>query len=430
MAYDEAGSTVLSLLYGLAKHDADLRQQKLEAFACQYTQPLVSFLCKTKRMDANDAVDLVQEFWLAKMIQREPSANLISNYLRFRGDNPARESGSFRRYLLRALSNYYLDHVRRQKKETNAGTLDEVAFISKTDCTVFDAAWANAILRAVVTGVKEECLEKQQTHMWKLFCRQIVVPPLTGGQPPGYAALASEFGYTDARAAANAVRTVIRKFQSHLRICVRDYLPTQHPQGPDASLEEECSELLGVLSLSGALDKTMFGDVVPWSEIRELTRDDVPELSDSQSSSGLSFFSLVESRLYLTDADIHCRWGQILPTAIDSWLESAGVVGNPKIETTFGELIKGKAVPLPGLKLIRDCAKSLARECQDESPLVLAAIYLSTIASAFERHGCVMSSDPAEKIVLRLRQVLTYQWLDSDTRELLSSFAGKLPQTK
>ena len=85
---------------------------------------------------------------------------------------------------------------------------------------------------------------------------------ITNNGPPGYALLATEMGYSDARSAANAVRTVIRKFQSHMKSCISDYLPIKDITDSENRVEQEFSEILELLSKPGILDRELFDDVI------------------------------------------------------------------------------------------------------------------------------------------------------------------------
>lgn len=242
MVFDSAGSTIMSVLLGIAQSDESERKQYLERFASQYTQPLVEYLCRAKQLGPEEAADLVQNFWLAKLILPKPADNLVAKYLDAQRTKHDDAQNSFRSYLMRSIANHCLDDARISKrKPLSLQDVPGFDIPEKLDNYTFDTAWANAILRKIVNDVRDECRANEQEEMWTLFCRQIVLPKLTGTSPPGYAQLAQEFDYSSTRSATNAVRTVIRKFQRILKQHIRNYLPIIELERSDSLIETEVS---------------------------------------------------------------------------------------------------------------------------------------------------------------------------------------------
>lgn len=296
--------------------------------------------------------------------------------------------------------------------------------VSEQDCQAFDAAWANSILWTCINEIHQECIDNDQMPMWQLFCSQIVLPKLWGTPPPGYATLATKFDFSDARSAANAVRTVIRKFQSHLKTRVLDYLPVEPTEESNRGIEQECSAILALLSKPGALDSRLFEDVVkhvdpdqrrgPESSFMGIAVDERPFLTDPSQS------------LYSTDSDFLFRWQQLLKTPIGNWLTSHSESCDPNLITTFRDMARGQALSTDLLLSIRNTAKRLAREEQDEPQVILATLYLASIANAQRNHDTLLTADPPTKILRRIDQILQHTWLDSDSRQLLSRFQSSL----
>ena len=170
MTFEFANSTIMSVLYGVAHQDATQRRSQLERFALQYTQPLVAFLCRAKRISQEQAEEIVQSFWLHKLILPPPEQTIVAKFIDKVRRSGAMRAGSFRRYLMRAVANHFLDGMRRDKY-TPASLEAMVGFdvVSELDRQTFDAAWANAILRSCVNGVREECLGNGQESMWSFL---------------------------------------------------------------------------------------------------------------------------------------------------------------------------------------------------------------------------------------------------------------------
>lgn len=423
MTFDNAGSTIMSILFGVAHKDDALRREQLERFASQYTQPLVDYLERSKRVDSLDAAEIVQEFWLVKLIQPNPEDNLVAKYLESLRNRLDDATDSFRRYLLRSISNHYLDSLRKRK--LNVVSLEQLEgfdVVSDSDCNIFDSVWANSLLRQVVSRVRSECRANDQLAMWQLFCRQIVLPQLTNNGPPGYALLATEMGYSDARSAANAVRTVIRKFQSHMKSCISDYLPIKDITDSENRVEQEFSEILELLSKPGILDRELFDDVIGDGASKTEPDDSKSSFINLPEQSS-NFLVGPEQSLYAKDEDIEFRWRQILAMPIAGWLESVGEPLEEPLDDRFKSLACGNFFSESVVLHIRNTAKKLARATGDEPPAILAAIYLLAIASGYTHHGQILSSDPKEKIQGRISQIIRYPWLDRNSKAFLSATA-------
>ena len=417
----------MSLLLGVSQIDDSCRRSQLERFAVQYTQPLVMFLVGTKRMPVEEASEIVQDFWLAKLISPAPTENLVAKYLETVREEQGVRRSFFRKYLMRAVSNFYLDKLRRNRNPTFS--IDEIATVAAPESShddTFDIAWANSIFRMIVDAVRAECKRKNQESLWLLFCKQIVVPKLTGQLPPGYAQLAAELNFPDAQSAANAVRTVIRKFQSHLRGRVRDYLPVELVDESDSWIESECIEIIDVLSKSSVLDVKLFDDIIQELQLEESTFIFKEQSMMEHVAIDQPFLVDPQTSLYATDDDLKLFWFQRLNTKVSDWLSSIKAGANVTSLLTFRDLVAGEAISEEDLHVIRNAAKRLSRLQSDEPTCVLATIYLAAIASGFNQHQKLLSNDPPVKIVSRMEQVISYAWLDQDTRQLLKRFVASL----
>ena len=419
MNFENAGSTIMSILFGVSQEDTHTQKEYLERFARQYTQPLVDFLCKAKKQTEEDAFDLVQSFWVEKLVQPPPQENIVAKFL------VAKERGSFRKYLMRAVSNYFLDWLRR-KKRLHALSLEQLEgfdAISEEDVNTFDFAWANRLLRTVVNNVHDECMQNNQQDMWKLFLQQLILPRLMNCPPPGYAALALEMGFRDARSASNAVRTVIRKFQSHMKHCIGDYVPASSMAESNAGISQEFDEIISVLSKQGALDLAIFSDLLPAELLSEMeSKREASHLSVEDTVQEISFINTPEKSLYATNEDIAFRWSQLRASSILGWLSPHGVKLDPKWDASFDSLARGEFLPEDMISKIRNNAKQSAREPKDEPVVILALIYLLAIAAGYEHHHRIFSSDSSQKIKNRMLQLLELSWLDKNSRRTLQRF--------
>jgi hypothetical protein len=397
----------------------------MERFVLQYSQPLVDFLCKAKSQTEQDALDLVQSFWISKLLQPPPNENLVAKFLSTKDRPEMERSPSFRQYLLRSVSNQLLDSLRRKKRHGDQSLDDHEGLnvISRRDVDLFDNAWANRLLRIVVNNVRDECCRSNQMDMWDLFVRQIMLPRLTSSTPPGYAELAKELGFRNARSASNAVRTVVRKFQSHMKHCIADYLPLSSQAESDERISDEFDEMILVLSKPGALDHAMFDDllqdrkVIPGTANTHVSHFSI--LSDALDD---GFLVAPEKTLYASVADVECRWMQILESSIGLWLKSLGNSPELPSDVTFASLARGEFFTEQSIMDIRNVAKRAAREPDDEPVVLYGLIYLLSIAVGFEHHHRIFSSDTVPKIKKRMTQLLAQPWIDPSSKKTLWSF--------
>ena len=258
--------------------------------------------------------------------------------------------------------------------------------------------------------------------MWRLFVRQLVLPRLKDTCPPGYAELAEVMGFRDARSAANAVRTVVRKFQSHMKHCIGDYLPVNSLSESESGVNEEFHEIMSLLSRPGSLDPSMFDDLVNDCIGEHAQSGDNSSPSIVGFNSEASFFSAPETTLYATDKDIGFRWHQFRESSIAIWLESFGTNIDGAMDATFESLACGEFASEEFIVAIRNTAKRAAREPEDEPVVLLGLIYLLAIAVGFKHHKRIFSSDSVSKIRSRMSQLIELAWLDERSRSTLRFF--------
>lgn len=225
----------------------------------------------------------------------------------------------------------------------------------------------------------------------------------------------------DARSAANAVRTVIRKFQSHMKHCIGDYLPVSSLSELESGISEEFREIMALLSTPGALDQTMFDDLIANCGLRLSRSHDSCSFS-GMSQSAPSFFTGPEQTLYTTDVDIGFRWQQLRESPIAAWLESVGVLADESCKATFVELARGAFFDENVVTAIRNGAKKAARDPEDEPVIILGLIYLLAIATGFKHHRRIFSSDPVAKIHSRMSPLVQLAWLDDESKATLRAF--------
>ncbi len=253
--FDDANSTVMSILHGVAGEHISQRQVSLERFCETYTQPLVNYLAKAKRLHVEDALDLVQIFWLSKMLKPSPGENLVAKFL---VASQFREKSSFRNYLSVALNNFLRSKYRSGseaaiRSQVSIEQLEGWEVESPEDLNQFDLAWANHILVMVLERVRQECTSERLKMKWVVFTRLILQPIASNFPRPSYAELADELGVQDSKDIGNALTTFKRIFLRHLEIVVQDYLPANSREESLTAAKAEVATILAKLSKFGGL---------------------------------------------------------------------------------------------------------------------------------------------------------------------------------
>lgn len=107
--------------------------------------------------------------------------------------------------------------------------------------------------------------------------------------------------------------------------------------------------------------------------------------------------------------------------------EEFGVPVLPQGPSTFGELIR---CPNPSVALLR-ALKDYARHSGEASDLpqeVVVVLYIAAIVLARQHHNERISSLSDGEILARVRWVLACEWVDADTRAIVSHAATGLSE--
>ena len=209
----------------------------------RYRPALLRYLVLSRRIDPNDADDLLQGFISSEILERQLVARAQP------------ERGRFRGLLLTALDRYVSRDGRSRralKRAPERGvSLEDLpapatpAAGGPSPSEVFDAAWARQVIGQALDGMRQECETSRRPDLWAVFEGRVLAPTLDGAEPVGYEELISRFGLQTPRQASNAVITAKRMFARHIAAVIAQYA------GPDA-IEGEVQDLVRALSHCGA----------------------------------------------------------------------------------------------------------------------------------------------------------------------------------
>jgi hypothetical protein len=415
---DDANSTVMSILYGVMDEEITRRRSNLERFCGTYTQPLVNYLVLAKKLNCDEAVDVVHDFWVAKMLDAHPQVNLVSKYLNAQQN---RETTSFRSYLAMSLRNFWFSRSRlkgeaKRREQVSLEMLEGWEPVSPQDEELFDAAWANHILSLVLNRVKQECESSRLKLKWTVFTKRILEPIAFRRSQPSYAEVAEELGLTDTREIGNALTTFRHVFKRNLQVVVQDYLPAQSAEESLAAAQKEIAELIAKLSRSGGLQLPL----AEWGVVAE----------DSSSEYRLALDKLNVASLIQNDDDHRVVWKTALNASLASILDTdLGVDRSVRLE----DLMAGKVKKLDVLHKTRAAAKRLGSATNEEEsgePVLNRKMYgliylVAIIIAKLECDADISTQSPAQLTSLA-QSFASEEWVDANTRQWLNRFNSEL----
>ncbi len=205
-----------------------------------YWKPVYCFL-RRKGFDNELAKDLVQGFLQEVILEGD---------LVLRADA---QQGRFRTLLLTALNQYLQREYRKQtaqKRQPKGGvmSLESLegqqwqAIATLTPEEAFHYAWASTLLEEVLSQLSCEYRACGKEAHWQVFEQRVVQPILTEAPAPGLEVLCERYGLRDTAQASNMIVTVKRRFQSLLKQRLAGWA------GPEADVEREINDLIGILS--------------------------------------------------------------------------------------------------------------------------------------------------------------------------------------
>jgi hypothetical protein len=226
-------STHWTELAALARALASGDRQALGPLLQRYQGPLLAYLTRERRLDANRADDLLQGFFLARFL----TGDLLA-----RADQ---HRGRFRTLVLTALKHYVASEWRAQSAakrspehavSADVQDLEGMLLDVDTPSEVFEAEWAHQVLQEVLERVRERCRQDGRPDLaGVLECR------LLAEQPAAYDELVQRFGYQTPGQVSNAVRTARALYAR----AVREVLLLEARD--EAGVEELKADLLAIL---------------------------------------------------------------------------------------------------------------------------------------------------------------------------------------
>lgn len=208
----------------------------MEKLCCVYWPPVFAFV-RRQGHDHAAAQDITQEFF-ARLLER--------NYL----DRLVDRRGKFRSFLLTFLKHFLSEQRRRAGAQKRGGgqffvplaTSQESGYMAEpvdhlTPDMVFERRWAQAVLQAALTRLREEYASRGQSALFKLLEDQ---PP---GESSGrsYAQLGAELGMTE-----SAIKSAVHRLRQRHRELLREEIA--HTVVRPEEIEDELRHFRALLS--------------------------------------------------------------------------------------------------------------------------------------------------------------------------------------
>jgi RNA polymerase sigma-70 factor (ECF subfamily) len=368
------------------------------------------------RLDDATADDIAQGFIADRILDRDLVAAADPN------------KGRFRSLLLRSLTNYTIDVLRKRSPGARGPALIQseedavpIEGVEKPQADPFDVAWARGVLSRALATMRAECDAQGCSQRWTLFHRRVLQPLFDDHEPPAYDELLREFQFISPQQASNALITAKRHFQRVLCQVVGEYA-----EG-DAEISSELMDLRSIVEAAGPLN-IYFGEFVASGEPRVL--------SSQHDDSTQHVRQLAELLLIENEPESPWRveeypslWQHQLDQSLTSIVTVVGHLhqserlidrsDNASV-ATVKDLLHHDSPSLESLSALKDAARGYVRADQNDFPAELAtALYFACIAVGIVRRQMRISKSDDIVLEYGFRLLVGRPWLDDQTRRIV-----------
>jgi RNA polymerase sigma-70 factor (ECF subfamily) len=244
--YGAFPTTHWSLVARAGCESGEAKRAALGRLLEQYLPPMRAHLVFARRLDREQADELLQQFLADKVLGQD----LVRRVERGRG--------RFRTFLLTVLEHFVWDRFRDAKSaQRRAGgapaSLDDpgAAAAAAAGAAVdpspapgqaFDVAWAKQVLAHAVDRMRQECESSSRPDVWAVFEGRVLRPTLHQQDPVPYGELVRRLGFASPTQASNVLVTANRMFVRVLRAVVGAY------ERDEGQIDEEIADLRRTLS--------------------------------------------------------------------------------------------------------------------------------------------------------------------------------------
>ena len=206
----------------------------------KYWKPVYCYL-RHKGHTNEEAKDLTQGFFQEVVLGRK----LVHQ--------ASQAKGSFRKFLLTALTRYVKSAYRKEiaQKRIPKSNLVAIDYIDATELVEplteltaegsFHYAWVSSLLDEVFAEVEADCHAHNLTVHWNVYRDRVVEPIAHEAEPPSLAEICKKYNIENRKKASNMVVTVNRRVQAAIKRHLRQAL------SEETTVEDETKEIVRTL---------------------------------------------------------------------------------------------------------------------------------------------------------------------------------------
>ena len=378
-----------------------IRNNALSELIVRYLPALRAHLVVKKRVEQDQADDVLQEFVKQVVLERD----LFSK---------ADESkGKLRSLIVRSLENHLKDFFRKQNRHS-AADIDSVEQPSDIDRPNFiDVAWARQVLEETTSLVRKDCHEKGQESIWGVFQARLLSPMKLGQKPVAYDTLCETYDFDSPRQAENALISAKRKFIKYFNDVIKQYLTE------DYELQDAVKELKTILGHANIADWNDVSKGWPAAEASDsYLRDSIDGLNPNSINYALDGH---EGTAHWDENDLD----QILQHILSTSPERLGIfefeVSPEELnDRTLTEIFHNPTSSIKILNAIKRFGRDQAqKDVRDFPPSIGSVIYFAAIASALVYQKEKISSSEDQILCFGLANTKKWNWVDQKTNDLI-----------
>ena len=384
-----------SLIGRIVGAEGSQRNPAIDELLTLYLPVLSGHLIRKYRMDQNQADDLLQEFVLRRILEK----NLISK--------ADRKRGRFRSLLLSSLDRFVIDSFRRDDAEKrlpeNARSLEDfdraISKDSSSEADAFDSLWAQTVLQDTLRHMRQQY--DQSDPAWTVFCYRVLLPVFNNSDPIDYQTLSLVCGLESERQAANYLVTAKRCFVRCLRAVVGIYI------SDEKEIDGEITELQRVV----AAHPPSIDQLIPYGEFEDLRRS-LSETGRTQFAAGGIGLLFEAEPIDPVTASIQ----ETLQTPLRRLIPAE--TSKPRYavwaDRSLRQLLQDKKPPVELLKAVKQTGHGWAMvDGNNILAQVGATIYFVSIAVSVVCCGSTITSLTPRKLEFGIQQVMRLTELDS-----------------
>lgn len=213
-------TTEWAVVKNAAHRDETLRLKALGRLVRHYQPALGEYLQGRFRLAPERCQDLLQTFFLEKLLKK----GILTK--------ADQERGRFRTFLLQAINSHVLDEFRKgktKKRKPDGGWQSLESLIEngeqieeETTHQEFEDAFVKQVIAESIQGTHSHCLENQISDVWEILHARILGPLLEGATRVPYTQLVEELGLESTREAQNRLATAKRIFRRQFQAILKE----------------------------------------------------------------------------------------------------------------------------------------------------------------------------------------------------------------